>query len=385
MKMKKIICSLMISVLCFMTALSGVSAASYDTSKINNAYDQICNYYKENSTLSEPDQVIAVEALGLDVEKDFKCDDLLEAMKEKDYTTATTGELTKSIIALTFMGYNPNTFNNQNLVAILENYVKDDNSKINTTEDTGGLSWVLFALETINSQYVDKIANRMISTNQDVQGGFISWGSPNTDVTGWAIEALTLANKEKYNDSILKAIAYLKTQQNKDADYKYSNGDTQSCVLEGLMAYDKDGVIAGNYNYVDVNQNIDNNPIDYLLSWMENGYFVADEWLPDGVGGYYKTGRKLFNLMSTYQGAKSLGTYKNGSVFLKAQKDYDAIVNPVKEEPKQESTTTAPVQTNKKAQSVKTGDETNVVVYISLSVMSVGLFLVLKKEYERAH
>ena len=154
MKMKKIICSLMISVLCFMTALSGVSAASYDTSKINNAYDQICNYYKENSTLSEPDQVIAVEALGLDVEKDFKCDDLLEAMKEKDYTTATTGELTKSIIALTFMGYNPNTFNNQNLVAILENYVKDDNSKINTTEDAGGLSWVLFALETINSQYV---------------------------------------------------------------------------------------------------------------------------------------------------------------------------------------------------------------------------------------
>ena len=35
--------------------------------------------------------------------------------------------------------------------------------------------------------------------------------------------------------------------------------------------------------------------------------------------------------------------------------------------------------------SVKTGDDTNVVVYVSLSMMSAGLFLVLKKEYERVH
>ena len=52
MKMKKIICSLMISVLCFMTAISGVSAASYDTSKIDQAYAKIIEYYKNNNTLN---------------------------------------------------------------------------------------------------------------------------------------------------------------------------------------------------------------------------------------------------------------------------------------------------------------------------------------------
>lgn len=74
------------------------------------------------------------------------------------------------------------------------------------------------------------------------------------------------------------------------------------------------------------------------------------------------------------------------------------MVNPVKEELKTEPTTsvepkkdttptqtTTPAQTDKKATAVKTGDNTNVVVYVSLSMMSAGLFLVLKKEYEKAH
>ena len=46
MKMKKIVCSLMISVLCFMTAISGVSAASYDTSKINDVILKLLNIIK---------------------------------------------------------------------------------------------------------------------------------------------------------------------------------------------------------------------------------------------------------------------------------------------------------------------------------------------------
>ena len=39
----------MISVVCFMTAISGVSATSYDTSKINAAYSKVVEYYKTRS------------------------------------------------------------------------------------------------------------------------------------------------------------------------------------------------------------------------------------------------------------------------------------------------------------------------------------------------
>ena len=41
--------------------------------------------------------------------------------------------------------------------------------------------------------------------------------------------------------------------------------------------------------------------------------------------------------------------------------------------------------TNQKTTSVKTGDETNIVIFVSLSMVSGGLFLVLRKEYERVH
>ena len=41
--------------------------------------------------------------------------------------------------------------------------------------------------------------------------------------------------------------------------------------------------------------------------------------------------------------------------------------------------------TNQKTTSVKTGDETNIVIFVSLSMVSGGLFLVLRKEYERVY
>ena len=47
MKMKKIVCSLMISVLCFMTAISGVSAANtYPTANIDTAVQRAISFYK---------------------------------------------------------------------------------------------------------------------------------------------------------------------------------------------------------------------------------------------------------------------------------------------------------------------------------------------------
>ena len=71
----------MISVLCFMTAISGVSAASYDTSKINDVYSKVGEYYKNNNTLNNADKILAVESLGLEAESnqfDISLDTLLK-------------------------------------------------------------------------------------------------------------------------------------------------------------------------------------------------------------------------------------------------------------------------------------------------------------------
>ena len=132
------------------------------------------------------------------------------------------------------------------------------------------------------------------------------------------------------------------------------------------------------------------NPIDVLLAFQnsDKGSFWYNEPGEDNDSSAY----------ATQDAARALGTIVNGSVIYKAKGAGNPDYKIVREEPKTEPTTpvepkkdttptqtTTPAQTDKKATAVKTGDDTHVVVYVSLSMMSAGLFLVLKKEYERAH
>ena len=379
MKMKKIVCSLMISVLCFMTAISGVSAANtYPTANIDTAVQRAVSFYK-GRTLESPDEVFAAESLGIEAEDQCDITELLNAFKEKDYNEATLGDLSKTIITLALTKNDPRSFNNYNLVEILENKVKEDGS-IEGSNGTNFDIWVLFALETVSSSKVDVVADKL-STQNNIEGseGAFWYVGPYTseDVTGWGIEALTIANKEKYQSSITSAINFLESKKKADGSYGDwgASADTQAAVIEGLLTYDRDGVLNGKYDTQD--SNIFKVLIDFQ---KENGSVEIADW-QTGIVGY--------NAMATYHLTTCLGTYKNGSLFLKAQKDYDAIINPVKEEPKTTSVEskkdTTPTQTNKKTTSVKTGDETNVVIFASLSMVSGGLFLVLRKEYERVH
>ena len=130
-----------------------------------------------------------------------------------------------------------------------------------------------------------------------------------------------------------------------------------------MFAYDTNSLLNDSYTI---------HPIDCLLNTQ-----LSDGSFPSGYNAEY----------TTAEVAKTLGTYKNGSVIIKAKKAYDKMMNP--EQPtdtKKDSQSTNKVETtNQKTTSVKTGDETNVVIFVSLSMVSGGLFLVLRKEYERAH
>lgn len=180
-------------------------------------------------------------------------------------------------------------------------------------------------------------------------------------------------NKEKYATTINKAIDYIKnnTTMTTTGWVTADNVDTQSQVLEGMFAYDTNALLNDSYTV---------HPVDCLLNTQ-----LSDGSFPSGYNAEY----------TTAEVAKTLGTYKNGSVIIKAKKAYDKMMNP--EQPdntkpaqptdtKKDSQSTNKVETtNQKTTSVKTGDETNVVIFVSLSMVSGGLFLVLRKEYERVH
>lgn len=396
MKMKKIVCSLMISVLCFMTAISGVSAVNtYDTNKLLDASEKVKAYYKENglSDANYLDDIIAYEALGGEAE-----DDLDISKFESQIYVSSVGSISKGIIVAKLLKKDPTNLiingSQVNLVSELENKV-DDNGCFGAYEGNNIDIWGLLALETVSSSKTELVANH-ISNDINPDGGFWNFGwkqenpdDPNSswvidtdsklstcDVTGWGIEALSIAGKNKYSSTIQKAIQYLKDNQNEGFGYSV-NPDTQACAVEGLSVYNRESLLNGDY---DKNNK---NPIDVLLSFQN---------IDKGNFWYYELGED--NDYATQDAARAIGTIVNGSVIYKAKgtKSPDATLTRVENKP-----STNPTQptdnsqdnkenkTNKKTTSVKTGDETNVVIFASLSMVSGGLFLVLRKEYERVH
>lgn len=393
MKMKKIVCSLMISVLCFMTAISGVSAANtYDTNKLLDASEKVKAYYKENglSDANYLDDIIAYEALGGEAE-----DDLDISKFESQITVGYLGSMAKGVIIAKLLQKDPTqlTVNGTtvNLVEQIETMV-DANGCFGEKLGINTEIWGLLALETVSSSKTELVANH-VASEINVDGGYWYFGfdyasnktdykkkSSSCDVTGWGIEALSIAGKEKYSSTIEKAIQYLKNNQDNDSgfmDYGASNADTQACAVEGLSVYNRESLLNGEY---DKNNK---NPIDVLLSFQnEKGYFG------------WQSSSEDYNTYATQDAARAIGTIVNGSVIYKAKgiKSPDATLTRVENKP-----STNPTQptdnsqdnkenkTNKKTTSVKTGDETNVVIFASLSMVSGGLFLVLRKEYERVH
>lgn len=361
MKMKKIVCSLMISVLCFMTAISGVRQLLMIHQKLMMLFLKLLNIIKNNNTLNNADKILAVESLGLEAESN-QFD-----ISSVDFSKTS---LSKKIVTEVLLGIDP-TEDKETLESQI-----DENGNVEGSWGASSDIWTLYALYATSSEKTNLLADKL---NTDLASSSVcgyEWGGvyyADYDTTGWVIEGLAVVNKEKYATTINKAIDYIKnnTTMTTTGWVTADNVDTQSQVLEGMFAYDTNSLLNDSYTI---------HPIDCLLN----------KQLAEGHSQVV-----IMQEYTTAEVAKTLGTYKNGSVFEKAKKAYDKMMNP--EQPdntkpaqptdtKKDSQSTNKVETtNQKTTSVKTGDETNVVIFVSLSMVSGGLFLVLRKEYERVH
>ena len=310
--MRKIFTSLLFSMTMIMATFSNTYA--FEESAIEKAYNNVVSYYQKVKSLESPDEIMAVEALGLEAEEGYELPDL----ESQDFESLSLGDLSKSIIALTLIQKDPTSIQGIDLVALLESNVHDDGS-IQGSYGSSTDIWVLFALESVSSNKTDIVAKHL-SEDNNTDGGFWyeyngKWSSP--DTTGWGIEALTIAGQTQYAESINKALNYIQTQQRGNGVYGYSaNADTQSCVLEGLFAYDKDLVLNGTYDQDGVN------PIEVLLSFqLEDGSFKSEVYDEN----WNATGEYTFNAYTTLESARCLGTYKNGSFVEKAKKEFSLL------------------------------------------------------------
>lgn len=365
-----------------LTSIALTFALSFSAAFANDdAFLKSQNYLK-TIALDSPDAIIAYEATGM--EADYKADALLNNFKETDYTTASYGDLAKSIIAISLLGENPKDFNKTNLVEILENRVQEDGTLTNDVNGgCGATIWTLMALETVNSPKVKTVADKLSTMAMDNGAYWYEYKGPNADLdtTGWAMEALSVAGRSTYEAAISKAYTFVQSKL-KAADGSYDigwggNADTQSCVLEGLS-------VAG--------YTLDTNAYNYLLSYQnEDGTFNALN---------YSTGQLEPNAYASVEGARALGVINNGSFVLRARRDYTNTTTPVVTEPetptkpstpttpgtttpavKPETTTTEPKKETVKV--VNTGDNTNVMAYVVAAIAAVGVIVLVIKSKKK--
>lgn len=344
-----------------LTSIALTFALSFSAAFANDdAFLKSQNYLK-TIALDSPDAVIAYEATGM--EADYKADALLNNFKETDYTTASYGDLAKSIIAISLLGENPKDFNKINLVEILENRVQEDGTLTNDVNGgCGATIWTLMALETVNSSKVKAVADKLSTMAMDNGAYWYEYKGQNADLdtTGWAMEALSVAGRSTYDAAISKAYTFVQSKlKSTDGSYDIGwggNADTQSCVLEGLS-------VAG--------YPLDTNAYNYLLSYQnEDGTFNALN---------YNTFQLEPNAYASVEGARALGVINNGSFVLMARRDYTNTTTPVVTEP--ETTTTEPKKETVKV--VNTGDNTNVMAYVVAAIAAVGVIVLVIKSKKK--
>lgn len=362
-----------------LTSIALTFALSFSAAFANDdAFLKSQNYLK-TIALDSPDAVIAYEATGM--EADYKADALLNNFKETDYTTASYGDLAKSIIAISLLGENPKDFNKINLVEILENRVQEDGTLTNDVNGgCGATIWTLMALETVNSSKVKAVADKLSTMAMDNGAYWYEYKGQNADLdtTGWAMEALSVAGRSTYDAAISKAYTFVQSKlKSTDGCYDIGwggNADTQSCVLEGLS-------VAG--------YPLDTNAYNYLLSYQnEDGTFNALN---------YNTFQLEPNAYASVEGARALGVINNGSFVLMARRDYTNTTTPVVTEPETPTTPTTPstttpavkpetTTTEPKKETVKvvnTGDNTNVMAYVVAAIAAVGVIVLVIKSKKK--
>lgn len=362
-----------------LTSIALTFALSFSAAFANDdAFLKSQNYLK-TIALDSPDAVIAYEATGM--EADYKADALLNNFKETDYTTASYGDLAKSIIAISLLGENPKDFNKTNLVEILENRVQEDGTLTNDVNGgCGATIWTLMALETVNSPKVKAVADKLSTMAMDNGAYWYEYKGQNADLdtTGWAMEALSVAGRSTYDAAISKAYTFVQSKlKSTDGSYDIGwggNADTQSCVLEGLS-------VAG--------YTLDTNAYNYLLSYQnEDGTFNALN---------YSTGQLEPNAYASVEGARALGVINNGSFVLMARRDYTNTTTPVVTEPETPTTPTTPstttpavkpetTTTEPKKETVKVvnkGDNTNVMAYVVAAIAAVGVIVLVSKSKKK--
>lgn len=325
-KMKKGLSVLLCVLLLFGVCVRSVHAFD-DEATLKASYDKVVSYYK-TTEIMYLDEIIALGNAGIDVSSMPLSTTYCEYDVNADFSTMGAGKLGKMILASIFMKEDPTNINGKDLVALLKSKVDENGVIAECVDDADDYVWALFALTAVGYENIEKMGDVLASYQVSVdtttdrdndKGGFNGAWGVSMDSVGLVIEALSNVNKERYQTTINNALAYLARKQGVDGGYDPNdvwgptpaNTDTQSCVVEGLLVYDKAGVLSGTYDGSagEISDTI-------LMYQNTDGSFINGGW---------DAGTTAPNAYSTFAAIRALSTYFNGSFVSNAKTLYDAL------------------------------------------------------------
>lgn len=357
-------------IISLMTVLVLVNAYLMPVAAKSETLTKVQQYWLNHPELMNVDQIITVESLGLDVENvdnhfnvsyDFKnpVDTYGNALTYQDMDC---GYLAKHILALAAIKIDPAKFEltagqTIDLIALLTSKIDEDgNVYYGQGNIETSIIYTMFALAAVIPDYdLNKLGAKLASLQleEGCWGYNGQWGGP--DVTGWALGALAMCN-DTYQAAIERGIEYLKSIQMDNGGYdNYGvNCNSQASAVWGLLEYDLAGLKEGSYN------KNGSNPYDLLLQFM-----VADGSFATTLNGTYG------NLFASIQAGLTVGVYENGSIVKNIANQYNELLNPSQkpEKPVPAPLPDVPGATDDSTTSVKTGDE-SMIMLISMALIT---------------
>ncbi|SHH23032.1 prenyltransferase/squalene oxidase repeat-containing protein [Tepidibacter thalassicus] len=252
-----------------------ISESETDEQKIEKEVECLRDYYLNDKKFSF-EEAMGYNYTSKNIEKDL---DLIQSKFKVRENLSSATDYAANIIGLIASGINPTNFKGQNYVKELVKLQKENG--IFEVKNEGmyptTTAWSIIALDMANADYdVEKSVKALL--NQQKSNG--SFGTINSiDNTAMCIMALgNHKNISGVEESIDKAVKYIKSQQTDNAAFKVSGSEnpyTTAAVIQGLIAVGEDPL---SQYWIKNGKTM----FDFLLSYKKGNHFeVKSEYGTD--------------------------------------------------------------------------------------------------------
>ena len=387
--MKKIFSSLLIGILTLSLSFTSVSAANEN--KLSKELDQESialadSLLTSGTTFTINDSVSFLKFLNSGKDMSSYKEDYLQSLnsclvdnkgKVIIYGSENIGGYGAVISVLKFYGIDPTNYvvgeNHYNLMNRLEN--------LDLTNDSTNPYYYRYAVDVASENYAKKIIDELVITKYTMGSGFDYWGYSCDNTAEFLVAIHKYASS--YSTYVDDAENLMKTYETEDGSFycaDYGTDPNGNSTAKSLMAY---AIVGDVDNAYDTYQKLVKN---FKLTTAQYKYLMTDTTENSYVNNDVLQSITIYNdiLDSQNYNHSTHKEIREGNNYICVICGYERVENN-QQLPENTNNTQTTTSTNEQVQSVKTGDESQVGLFMTVSMVSGALYLVLRKEHERVH